>query len=350
MKRSIFTILLFCFALSLANAQEITVPQTQRPLLTKRTASWCPLCGGWGWTFFRNLLDDNQNKAVFFAAHFDGAHTTPTSTAITGNFGGVSQPVFFLNNQNQGVTSANTATARTNIQNQVNAAYASAPVVQSGIRPVLNSASNALSVQAKARFFQNATGEYYLGIYLVHKEFIGFQSGQGNSAEHKEMVFAHLTPTPFGEQIGNGAINAGTEVAINGEISVAGLDASKLRVVTIVWKKEGAIYQVVNSNEEDEFLEPSSTAEPTAQYSVRVFPNVISQEGRVELTLTATATLPWRIELISTSGQVVETLFAEVPYSGTHQFALRKGNHPAGLYFLRLTDGVLVHTERVVLK
>ncbi len=351
MNRSFFTLLLLCSTFTFLQAQEITVPQTQRPLITKRTASWCPNCGGWGWTFFRNLIDDNKDKAVFFADHYSGDHTTPTSLAIAANFGGVSQPVFFLNNQNQNVTSSNTATARTNFQNQVNTAFATPPVVQSGFLPILNSATNTLTVQAKARFFQNADGEYYLGIYLVRKEYIGFQAGgPGNNAEHKEVLWSHLTPTAFGEPIGNGAIAQGTEVNVNGQLSVAGLDPSKLRVVTVVWKKEGNTFRVINANEEDTFLEPSAADEISAsRHQMRIFPKVIQDEARVELDL-AEGVSSMRIELIAPSGQVAETIFSGAAAQGTHHFALRRGNYPAGLYFVRLSSHAHVQTQRVILK
>ena len=110
MNRNIFILLIFSVFSIVLQAQEITVPQTQRPLITKRTASWCPNCGGWGWTFFRNVMDDNNGKAVFFANHYDGIHTSPTTLALATNFGGVSQPLFFLNNTNQSVSSGSTAT------------------------------------------------------------------------------------------------------------------------------------------------------------------------------------------------------------------------------------------------
>lgn len=326
------------------------MPQTQRPLITKRTASWCSICGGWGWTFFRNLLDDNKNKAVFFADHYSGDHTTPTSLAIAANFGGVSQPIFFLNNQNQNVTSGNSATSRTNIRNQVNAAFDTPPVVQSGIRPVLNAAANTLSVQAKARFFQNASGEYYLGIYLVRKEFIGTQASQGPNAEHKEVLWGHLSSEVFGELIGNGAIASGTEATVDGQISVAGLDPSKLRVVTVVWRKEGNTYLVVNTNEEDSFLEPSTTEDVLAgRHQMRIFPKVIQDEGRIELELAGSVP-SLRVELLSGAGQVVETLFSGTAAPGTHHFAIRRGRHPAGLYFVRLSSPIFVDTQRVMLK
>jgi hypothetical protein len=72
MKRLIFTLFFFSAVLSV-HTQNIEVPATQKSLITKRTADWCPLCGGWGWPFFRQLILDNSNKAVLIAAHYSGA-------------------------------------------------------------------------------------------------------------------------------------------------------------------------------------------------------------------------------------------------------------------------------------
>lgn len=350
MNRNIYILLIFSLFSIVLQAQEITVPQTQRPLITKRTASWCPNCGGWGWTFFRNVINDNNGKAVFFANHYDGIHTSPTTLALATNFGGVSQPLFFLNNTNQSVSSGATATARTNIQNQVNTAWATTPVVQSGIRAIHNSAAQTLSVTAKSRFFQSASGEYYLGIYLVFKEFVGFQSGQGNAAEHKEMLRSHLTANVFGEQIANGTVAAGAETEVNGQISIAGLDPTKLRIVTIIWKKEGNSYRATNANETDDFLAPSSSNDLwAAQQQLSIAPNIVSESARIELQITE-SNLPWRLELVNTSGQVVETIFRGTLAGGIHTFNVDRGVRPAGLYFVRLSNGLRATSQRVVLR
>lgn len=349
MNRNIFTLLIFSFFSIILQAQEITVPQTQRPLITKRTASWCPNCGGWGWTFFRNVVDDNNGKAVFFANHYDGLHTSPTTLALAANFGGVSQPQFFLNNTNQNVTSGATASARTNIQNQVNAAWATTPVVQSGIRAIHNSAAQTLSVTAKSRFFQSASGEYYLGIYLVFKEFIGFQSPLGNAAEHKEMMRSHLTANVFGEQIANGTVAAGAEAEVSGQISIAGLDPAKLRIVAIIWKKEGNTYRVTNANETDDFLSPSSANDLwAAQQQLKISPNIITESARIEMQITESR-LPWRVDLVNASGQVTETIFQGTLDGGVHTFSIERGPRPAGLYYIRVSNGLHAMSQRVVL-
>ena len=58
-----FTLLtIFCIASISLFSQEVM--EVQQTLLTKRTATWCPYCGTWGWGFFEDLIEDNEEKAV----------------------------------------------------------------------------------------------------------------------------------------------------------------------------------------------------------------------------------------------------------------------------------------------
>ena len=59
MKHIIFTISILVSSLTIGFSQD--VPEVQQSLITKITATWCPSCGGWGWTFFENILADNDD-------------------------------------------------------------------------------------------------------------------------------------------------------------------------------------------------------------------------------------------------------------------------------------------------
>ena len=345
--RKMLLVSLCSLGLVYLSAQEIIVPQTQRPLIVKRTASWCSLCGGWGWNFFRALQEENQSKAVLWANHYNGIYTNPTTTAIATNFGGVSQPVFFLNNQNQNVNSGNTSNALANIRNQVDAAYSSQPVVQSGIRMSIQGGQT-LIAQAKARFFQQTSGEFYLGIYLVRSTFTGFQAGQGNNAEHKEVLWGHLTPTVFGSLIGNGTIQAGTEATVEGQIPLNGLDPLTLRVVTVIWRKQGDTYNVVNANESTTYSQPTNTEEqlPEGLSSIKLFPN--SAIDHLTLSLTAEQSLETDIALFSVSGKLMKTIFRGRLDAGEHAFRLNRDNIPSGIYLVKTSIGGRSHISKIV--
>jgi hypothetical protein len=340
MKQSLILAIIYLSALTASSAQDITVPATQRTLISKRTASWCSLCGGWGWTFFRNLIDDNADKAVLLGVQYDGQHTTPTSLALAANFGGVSQPIFFVNNVNQQVTSSTAASARTAIANQVNTAYAAQPVAQTGLKLIFDNSTQMLTVQSKTRFFQASSGEYYLGLYVVQKSFIGFQAGQGSSAQHKERLFTHLGSTPFGEWLASGAIAAGTEYSGSAQINLSGQQVSNLRIVSILWKKEGNTYRVVNTNDEDNFLSPSNQRESVfSEVSIKAFPNLLSADATLYITTELEQPLESTIWLTNLTGRKVSNLFQGLLTSGSLQFRVNSFGLTPGVYLLVVSAG-----------
>jgi len=78
------------------------------PLISKRTADWCPNCGNWGWSFKKAMLEEiSTEEATILALHHSGGLANPTSIAITEAVGGSGQPRFYLNNQDMGASSGN---------------------------------------------------------------------------------------------------------------------------------------------------------------------------------------------------------------------------------------------------
>lgn len=54
---------------------------------------------------FHDLNTDNSAKAVVFAIHYSGGLQNQTASALTTNYGAVSQPRFILNGVDQNVLS-----------------------------------------------------------------------------------------------------------------------------------------------------------------------------------------------------------------------------------------------------
>jgi len=335
MKQQLILAAILLSALTASYAQDITVPLTQRLLISKRTASWCSLCGGWGWTFFRNLIDDNAGKAVMLGINYDGQHTTPTSLALAANFGGVSQPIFFVNNQNQQVSSSGAAAARTSIANQVNTAYAVPPLAQTATKLLFDNATQLLTVQHKTRFFQPGSGEYYLGLYLVQKEFVGFQAGQGSTAIHKERLFNHIGSTPFGELLSSGAVSAGAEFSGSAQINLAAQQINNLRIVSIIWRKLGNVYEVVNANDNDTFLSPSAVSESIMdKLALKVYPTLLTKQGTIYLDVNPEFDVQTSIWLTNQQGEKVSTLFQGKLTSRSLQFSVHSFGLTTGVYFI----------------
>ena len=357
MKQLSLLSLILIFPLLLA-AQDIEVPQTNKPLIVKYTASWCPNCGTWGWSLFRNLLEDNSEDALLVASHYSGNFQNSVSMGWYSNDNVISQPVFFLNNQNQGATSGNAANTRNDIRQKVQQANGQAPLVQAGLRAEVDDANN-MTVFTKTRFFGPASGEYYLGVYLVEKEFIGIQSGQGNNALHKQMLRRSLSQSAFGEQIANGAIAAGTELentfSINstaiqdaGIGDLASLLNGNVEIATVIWQRNGNKYVAVNTNSAFASL-VSAVQAPASLGSFEVFPTPAGQQATIALELSSELRAA-RLELFSAEGKLLQTLHTGLLPAGQHRFGLERGDLPAGIYLLRLADGKGVANRKVVFR
>lgn len=346
MKRNLL-LFLFCGLFSFqVIGQE--VPEVQKSLITKRTATWCPFCGTWGWTFFEDLIEDNSEKALLIAAHYSGELLNPTANAITSNFGGISQPRFYLGNDDQGVSSGNIATKREQFKVAVDNAADQAPVVNAGLTVVKD--NDKLTATVKTQFFQNTDGAYYVGVYIIEDAVVHFQSSIGDNASHHNLLQAAFTEDAFGELVAEGTITAGA--AYNAEYEMV-LDPTwnpdNITVATIVWKKEGDDFTFVNTHFTDEFGAPTSLVDIELKgVDLLISPTVALDQTTVMIEndrLLSNAQLILR----DLSGKTLSVLFDDQLQEGAHSFQLSKsmlgGN---GLYFLSLESEGKVLTKRLI--
>jgi len=238
MKKNLLFLFVLLFTLQ-AQAQE--VPEVQKSLVTKVTATWCINCGTWGWSLFEGILEDNAEKALIVANHYSGDLDNPTAEDIASNFNATSQPRFVLDNTDQSASSGSAATKRTEIKNQIDANFLLSPVVNAGLDVILD--GNQLIVNTKTKFFQAATGEYYVGVYIIENGVVNFQSGQGMNAAHKNIMRTGMSTGTFGDLVMNGNINMGMEFDHDFSIMLnSAWNVDNLEVATIVWKKDADKY------------------------------------------------------------------------------------------------------------
>ncbi len=246
-KRILLLLLPMCFTF-MAMGQE--APEVQKSLVNKVTATWCPSCGTWGWTLFSDLVDDNSEKALVIATHYSGDLAIPAATEMATNFGASGQPRFMLDGSDQNATSASADTKRIEIKDAIDANYLMAPVVNSGIvANITDETLNLLTVNVKSKFFQAASGEYYIGAYIVEDGVIANQSQQGPNAVHKNVLRANIGATTFGESLASGDIAMDTEIDHQFTMQLDdSWNQENLTIATIIWEKEGSTYNFVNTN------------------------------------------------------------------------------------------------------
>ncbi len=344
MKRILFTITIVLFYLNAIISQD--VPEIQKSLITKITATWCPNCGSWGWTFFENIYEDNADKALIIAAHYSGELQTTVAADFATNFNVNYQPYFIVGNENQNVTSINVTAKRAVVQNLVDNNYELSPVVNAGL--VVTKNGNTLDVQTKTRFFQNTDGEYYLGVYVIEDGVVNYQTNQGDDAVHKNVLRAGMSGSSFGELISIGSVSAETEITKDYSIDIIGWNENNLEIATILWKKEGSSYIYENSNSTTEITTVGVPIIPENEISFKIYPTVTESNAMVELDLK-NGQADIQLELFDATGKKLTTIFEGSAASGIQTFEINKSMvNSNGLYFLMLRSGKSVSIKKII--
>lgn len=340
--------IIFSFTLMMGtfftNAQTVDVPQSQIPVIVKVTATWCPTCGGWGWNFFENLYEDNREKAVVFADHYSGNYQNSTAQAIASNFNSVGQPVFFLNGNDENVTSSNQTNKRSYFANQVNQITQNSPDVQTGIEASYS--GNNLKIKYSTKFFNTLSGEYYLGIYPIEKSVIGYQASRGQNADHRNVLRDELTGNPFGNLIASGEITSNSIFDGSLEMDLNGYNPDNLEIATIIWKKEGNKYKVINSNI-DRTVEKNILSglyeSKTDKYAIDIFPTIFKLQNSIISINTGKSVENVKIEVFNTQGKKIYIKTIDKLSKGITKFSLNMKSYSKGNYFVKISnkDGIL---------
>jgi len=284
MKNLVLLVLFFFSSVLLLNGQNNEIPQTQKPLIVKVTASWCPLCGTWGWTFFENIYNDNIDNAVFLAAHHSGDHTNSIASELVDNFNVFGQPRFIYDGVDQNVNSGNISAKRTSVGEMVSMSVSESPKIQTGLDASFS--GDQLNVSYSVKLFDNLTGAYSVALYLVEKTFLGYQASVGSNADHKAMLRGEFSDNTFGTMLFDGNANSGDIFEGNYTMSLGNYNTDNLEVVSVIWKKEGNDYKVVNSNTDKNVqLKTTSGLNHTNGLSgyVKVYPTLVSGIINIEM-------------------------------------------------------------------
>jgi thiol-disulfide isomerase/thioredoxin len=261
----------------------LTVDNTQRSILWYWTATWCGPCGSTGSPLFKQIMD--ENKGVDIVAI--DLHSSNSSRLVPGYIDPVDNtakvspaasqialsirpngyiPLFTLNNEFQGNSSVNVATVNSNIDAH-NAKDATVGVAASA-----SADGNTITVKTKTKFFEETSGDYHISVLLLEKDVIAPQQVGGtlvNNFAHKQVVRASVVGGSLETQqgisndaIASGSISADTEVEgeytlewekVNMPTGFASWDFDKANtsVVVVIWKKNGNIFDTVNTIELD---------------------------------------------------------------------------------------------------
>jgi len=295
--KQIFTLLiLFTIAFS-SNAQSFT----NKPLLSKRTADWCPRCGDWGWSMKLAMLEEfSTDEATIVALHYSGGLVNDVAFEIVENFNSAGQPRFFLNNTDLGISSTNWMDKLETLKADVAALNAEIPSIGIDLHAYPGS-TNEIITNLDLHITQALDGEYYVGAYLVINDLDHPQAGNVTDNIHKKLLTDAFTDDPFGTLIGNGPIAEGV---MNFDISKTFSELPDLPydVVVVVWKKDMDTYVIETSSVIENVQALTSSDEIDWVASANAFYNA----DQISLSLESLNEIgDYQIRLISSNGQEV---------------------------------------------
>jgi hypothetical protein len=262
-------LLLMVSGIAVSHAQ--TVREENRGMIGKITATWCGPCGSWGWTmsdeFISKYEDDAFYVGIFASSRTDGGNNKfrdSTAYAWASMFGMSGFPSFSVNGvdkslQNTSGNSVNTAGITQDVTSAMEA-YISSPVI-AGTGYWYRKDGSEITVQIKTKFFEDVTGNYYVAAYLVEDGAMNVQASKAGTVAHHNVLRGSMSRNGdrmnhWGEQIVSGSASAGDEFETSITLDVAtqtlsqsqGWDMAKLKVITIIWKKNSmGKYEYVNS-------------------------------------------------------------------------------------------------------
>lgn len=334
MKKSLLIICLCFIGLSSSYAQE--VPEVQKTLVTKVTATWCPNCGTWGWDYFEYAIEDNSDKAVFVGAHHSGGLESAAGSAFSDNFDAPYQPYFYAGNADMDVTSGNTTAKRTELQNIINANAEMAPVANIGF--TANLTDEFLTIEAKAKFFQEATGDYYMAVYILEDMIVHNQSSNSSMAVHPYVMRTSLTDSSFGDVLMNGTIAMDTEFDQSFSLQVnPNWNKDNLVLIGVVWEKVDNTYQFVNVNATTDFDASTTSTNVITEDMLKVdlFPTLATASATLNLNLNNDP-FQANIQLFNQQGQLVRSLYQGLLNEGSRSFHINTTDLNAGVYFVNI--------------
>ena len=107
-----------------------------------------------------------------------------------------------------------------------------------------------LTINTQVKFFEDLSGEYYVGAYLVEEGPVAYQAGHpdGNNTAHHKVMRGSLSTSAWGEQIVPADAKAGDEFTKTFTATIPSTyNADNFSYGIIVWKKVGRVYFYINA-------------------------------------------------------------------------------------------------------
>ncbi len=330
-----YTLLITCFTLSIGYSQNV-----KRPLITKRTATWCPNCGTWGWTFMKDIIDEVEGDALVLATHFSGDLQDQLNMDIASAFGGSGQPQFFLNGENIGANANNNADKLTEVRSNVSSINEETAELEIQLNAEYGYQTNGdYTLYAKVNVLPDTPlndGTYTLGVYLVRDDINTNQSGQSGLVDHFKILSRNFTESSFGPEISG-------ENGTGGEITFAmfhelDIDLERSEVAVIIWKDIDGQKEVVNTLR-SEFTEIISSNEDLETIDVSAYQ---LSNGKIQIDSDVTIL---NVKLMDYAGRIISQ-----QSSSDKQFTLDATGVLSGNYLISIQTEKATVSKKIFLR
>ena len=350
MKRLFSCLLSLVFFTTQISAQ--TVTNKQFLLISKVTADWCPKCGDYGWSIFKDLEKEYSNKDVLVLAIHKSSSSikTKSSETIANVLGGTGQPLYFINDaEKESINFENWKAKLTEIKEDVNLLSTNNSAFI-GVNTVLEQKSNGkYKIKIKTKAFDKINnGEFYAAVYLVNDNLIAPQASQSSEAKHTGLLRENLLgeDQPFGVKMLTAPFNSGAEAGFEKddvEIKTGTQSPKDFRIVTILWNKRTDKFVFNNAAVSglSALLSSNETVE-NDNYELRQdFYNKTA-----ELIDTKGQLIGSDIKIYNTDGKIVPFETIEKQQSSVK---IDFNGIASGTYYLRIATGNRVHTTAFII-
>jgi len=305
----------------------------QTPVFSKVTATWCPRCGTWGWDFMEEMKDmyNNGSEAVILGVHYSGNLQNPTAEWFADNLNPIGQPVFFINNTDQNVSTNWTGKIPT-IQSDIETLNAEEPVqALSFASAYINENNEIVANVTKSASSFDGSSEYYFGVYVFENNVEETQSPRGASS-HPNVLRDVMSNNFWGDLVSDNTTEITEEytMALNDN-----WDANNVGLVGILWRKSGSSYIFENSSVVYNVGLLSSAYELIDDAIVDV------KSLATEITVSIDADEDYNVSLVNPLGQIVSQnrLYRNL--------SINTSNLVTGIYTLHISQGNQIMTKQV---
>ena len=211
------------------------------PILVKFTGETCPPCGSWGWTAWDNISTNRWGNAFSWANYGDGfsnnffrsQELNPTMDSIEDRFFSGGKPSFFAVNDD---FDQDENAAQTEASNFLSTTPDAAAVLEASIE------GDELTVTTEVEFFEDVTGVYSVGAYLVEDKPVGYQAGHadGSNTKHHLVMRGSLSPGSWGDILFENGASAGDKFVKTFTVTIpSNYNRDHFTYGVIIWRRVG---------------------------------------------------------------------------------------------------------------